>query len=405
MKILKGLIEVDEAVAAFAKVLSKISLQKESVRIEEALGRIVASDVKAEFDFPDQDRSAVDGYAVLAEDTYYASQYNPVELKIVNNREGDLCVERGVAFEVFTGNPIPCGANSVVMKEDTVRDNDKILVLKPVPVGGNISRKGEDYAKGSVLVGKGTVVNPFHIAIMASNGLKMVEVFEKLKIGIISTGNEIVSPGLAREHGEYYDSTGTLIHQLLIQDGFYRVTYYGIFPDDVKALTEALEEATLENDIVITLGGTGVSESDVVIDAAEKIGEQVFRGVKMRPGRPTSSSLVNGKPVLHLSGYPVAAWTGYEVILRRAVAKAFNLVNYKRHVAFARLSRRLPNQAGYQTYIRVQLKTGEGELTAEPYMLRGSGVLSSLVFSHGYVEIPSNIEGFEKGDIVKVFLF
>ncbi|WP_448577337.1 molybdopterin molybdotransferase MoeA [Thermosphaera sp.] len=405
MKILKGLIEVDEAVAAFAKVLSKINLQKESVRIEEALGRIVASDVKAEFDFPDQDRSAVDGYAVLAEDTYYASQYNPVELKIVNNREGDLCVERGVAFEVFTGNPIPCGANSVVMKEDTVRDNDKILVLKPVPVGGNISRKGEDYTKGSVLVGKGTVVNPFHIAIMASNGLKMVEVFEKLKIGIISTGNEIVSPGLAREHGEYYDSTGTLIHQLLIQDGFYRVTYYGIFPDDVKALTEALEEATLENDIVITIGGTGVSESDVVIDAAEKIGEQVFRGVKMRPGRPTSSSLVNGKPVLHLSGYPVAAWTGYEVILRRAVAKAFNLVNYKRHVAFARLSRRLPNQAGYQTYIRVQLKTGEGELTAEPYMLRGSGVLSSLVFSHGYVEIPSNIEGFEKGDIVKVFLF
>ncbi|MGB9827176.1 MAG: molybdopterin molybdotransferase MoeA [Thermosphaera sp.] len=405
MKILRDLIEVDTAVEAFARALSKISLRTESLRIGEALGRVVASEVKAEFDFPDQDRSAVDGYAVVAEDTYYASQYSPVELRLVHDRRGDLCIGKGEAFEVFTGNPIPCGADSVVMKEDTVREKDKILVLKPVPVGGNISRKGEDYAKGSILVPKGTVLNPFHIAIMASNGLKTVEVFEELRIGVISTGNEIVSPGLARKQGEYYDSTGVLINQLLIQDGFYKVTYYGVFPDDVKALTEALEEAVLENDIVLTLGGTGVSESDVVVEVAEKKGGLVFRGVKMRPGRPTSSSMINGKPVLHLSGYPVAAWTGYEVIFRRAVAKAFNLLNYNRRIAFAKLARRLPNQVGYQTYIRVQLKMGEDGLIAEPYMLRGSGVLSSLVFSQGYVEIPSNIEGYEKGEIVKVFLF
>lgn len=405
MKTLNDLIEVEEAIEVFTRILSKINLQAESVRIDEALGRIAAADVKADFDFPDQDRSAVDGYAVVAEDTYYATQYNPVELRLVEERHDNSCIGKGEAFEVFTGNPIPCGANAVVMKEDVVRDKDRILVLKPVPVGGNISRKGEDYAKDAVLVPKGTVLNPSHIAIIASNGLRTVKVYEKLRVGIISTGNEIISPGIARKQGEYYDSTGTLISQLLVQDGFYRVNYYGILPDDEEVLSEALEEAVLENDIVITLGGTGVSGSDVVIDVAEKKGEVVFRGVKMRPGRPTSSSLLNGKPILHLSGYPVAAWTGYEVIFRRAVAKAFNLVNYNRRMAFAKLSRRLPNQVGYQTYIRVQLKTVENELIAEPYMLRGSGVLSSLVFSQGYVEIPSNIEGYEKGEIIKVFLF
>ncbi|MEM0378229.1 MAG: molybdopterin molybdotransferase MoeA [Thermosphaera sp.] len=405
MKTLKELIEVEKAVEILTDKLKTIQYEEENLPLWMALGRILNEDVVALHDLPDVDRSAVDGFAVIAEDTYHATHYNPVELKLVKQLEKGKCIERGEAFEVHTGWSIPCGANSVVMKEDVIAGEKTIHVLKPASVGGNVSRRGEDYAKGSVIARRGTILGPFHLAILSSNGVGSVKVLRKIKVGIIATGDEIIRPGFKRREGAYFDSSGILIQMLLANDGFYDVKYYGVFPDDVKLVSEVLNEATLVNDIVLTVGGTGVSNSDVTVEAAEDLGEILFRGVRMRPGRPTSASLVNGRLVLHLSGYPVAAWTGYEMLLRRAVAQALGLVNYDRKFTYARLSKRLPNQVGYHTIIRARLNEVNGEILAEPYMIRGSGVLTSLVFSQGFIEIPSYVEGFEKGDVVKVFLF
>lgn len=409
---LTTLISVDDAVELLARTLSiAVSLEPEEVRVLEAVGRIIAEPVETEIDIPPFNRSAVDGYAVRAGDTVNASVYNPVELVLKgvltpSDKPPSECVEPGEAVRVHTGSPIPCGADAVVMDEDVEVKNGSIVVYKPVSPGQNISRRGEDFAKGDIIIARGTILNPVHIGVLSSIGVDRVKVYRRLRIGVLTSGNEVCEPGIDRDCDTLiYNSSARLITALLRQSRFIDVKYYGVFPDDPEVLSDAVVEASMENDLVVTTGGTGVSEGDALIDAVLNIGKIVFRGVKMRPGRPTTLSLINNKPALHLSGYPVAAWTGYEAILIPAVRKWLGLKGLERPVVYARLSRRIPNTVGYRSYIRVILRDAGGEYVAEPYMLRGSGVLSSLLKSHGYIVVPENVEGIEKDSAVPVYLF
>jgi molybdopterin molybdotransferase len=411
-KRLTTLISVDDAVELLARTLdTAVSLEPEEVRVLEAVGRIIAEPVEAEIDIPPFNRSAVDGYAVRAGDTVSASVYNPVELVLKgvltpSDKPPSRCVEPGEAVRVHTGSPIPCGADAVVMDEDVEVKDDSVVVYKPVSPGQNISRRGEDFAKGDIIIARGTILNPVHIGVISSIGVDRVKVYRRLRIGVLTSGNEVCEPGIDRDCGTLiYNSSARLITALLRQNRFIDVKYYGVFPDDPEILSNAVVEASMENDLVVTTGGTGVSESDALIDAMLNTGKIVFRGVKMRPGRPTTLSLINNKPVLHLSGYPVAAWTGYEAILIPAVRKWLELKGLERPMVYARLSRRIPNTVGYRSYIRVILRDAGGGYVAEPYMLRGSGVLSSLLKSHGYIVVPENVEGIEKDSAVPVYLF
>jgi len=405
-KFLGRLISVDEAVKRAARLLPE-HLPVGDIVLVNSLGNYSAEDIVARIDMPEFDRSAVDGYAVRSIDVQGASVNNPVVLRIVGSmKPGDkpdkYVVGSGEAVEIHTGAPLPRGADAVVMYEDTMRVGDEVEVYSPVSPYANVSRKGEDFSKGSVIVPRGERIKAPHIGIIASNGIDRVRVYGRLSAAIISTGNELLEPGKPYIEGKIYASTGYLVKAYLEETGLFKADYLGIYPDDYDAIREAIEYATWRYDIVLTTGGTSVSESDVARDVVEDWGEWVFRGVAMRPGRPTSLALVNNKPVLMLSGYPVAAWTGLELILRQAMINKYGLRGLERPVAIAILRRSLPNRVGYTSLIRVRLITRNNMIYAEPYMLKGSGVLSSLSRSNGYVVIPGHIEGYSEGEKVIV---
>lgn len=407
-RFLGKLISVEEAVYRLASILPE-HLPVENVELVNSLGRYSAENIVARIDMPEFDRSAVDGYAVRSIDVQGASVNNPVVLRIAGSmKPGDrpdkYLVGPGEAVEIHTGAPLPRGADAVVMYEDTMKIDDEVEIYSPVSPYANVSRKGEDFSKGSVIVPEGERIKAQQIGIIASNGIDRVRVYGRLSAAIISTGNELLEPGKPYIEGKIYASTGYLVKAYLEETGLFKADYLGIYPDDYDAIREAIEYATWRYDIVLTTGGTSVSESDVVRNVVEDLGAWIFRGVAMRPGRPTSLALVNNNPVLMLSGYPVAAWTGLELILRQAMINKYGLRGLERPVAVAVLRRSLPNRVGYTSLIRVRLVARDNIIYAEPYMLKGSGILSSLSRSNGYVVIPGHIEGYPEGERIVVRL-
>jgi len=412
VKALLELIDVGEAIRRLVDALSRtLHLDVETVNLTNAIGKVLAEEVYATIDRPGEDISAVDGYAVRSLDTVGASYYNPVELTASRSvkpgeRPAFPCIEPGVAVEVYTGTPIPCGADAVVMSEDVEVRGDRVLVYKPVAGGSNIIFKGEDFKKGDLLATRGTLIKPALLAALAANGVDKVKVYRKINVSIIAVGDELVEPGKEAPPGKVYDSSTYIVYSSLVRDLVFNAKYSGIVPDDVDAVANAVaREFERGADVVITTGGTGVGRHDIVVDFVKRHGEFVFRGVKLRPGRPTSSSVVGGKLLLHLSGFPIAAWTGYEVLFRTAVIKWLGVSGLERHSVYALLTRRLPNVAGYTSIVRVNVFERHGELYAEPYMLRGSGVISSMLRTNGYVVLPENVEGFEKNTRVKVYFY
>jgi molybdopterin molybdotransferase len=405
-------ISVNEAKTRLSRVLSeRIVLGEECLSIADSLGRVASRLIKALVNRPRVNLSAVDGYAVRSLDTTGSSVFSPVELVVKGvlrpgGNPNEVCVESGFTVRVHTGAPIPCGADAVVMDEDVKVQGNTILVFKPVAPGANIILKGEDISENSIIVEPGSLIRPAHIAALASIGVNTLQVYRKIKVSIIAIGDELIEPGYSLSGDKEYNSSAYIVYAQLVRDGIFQVNYAGIVPDDTEAiLTTIRGEAAKGSDLIITVGGTGVSETDKIPELLEKHSSPIFRGVRMRPGRMTSASLVLGKPVLNLSGFPVAAWAGYELILRPAIATWLNIKGFERPVIYAYLSRRLPNTSGYTSIVRVTLIAKDDEYYAEPYMLRGSGVISSLLRTHGYVIIPEDTEGFEEGEKVPVYIY
>lgn len=412
MKRPEKFISVNEAKTRLSRVLSeRIVLGEECLSIADSLGRVASRLIKALVNRPRVNLSAVDGYAVRSLDTTGSSVFSPVELVVKGvlrpgGNPNEVCVESGFTVRVHTGAPIPCGADAVVMDEDVKVQGNTILIFKPVAPGANIILKGEDISENSIIVEPGSLIRPAHIAALASIGVNTLQVYRKIKVSIIAIGDELIEPGYSLSGDKEYNSSAYIVYAQLVRDGIFQVNYAGIVPDDTEAiLTTIRGEAAKGSDLIITVGGTGVSETDKIPELLEKHSSPIFRGVRMRPGRMTSASLVLGKPVLNLSGFPVAAWAGYELILRPAIATWLNIKGFERPVIYAYLSRRLPNTSGYTSIVRVTLIAKDDEYYAEPYMLRGSGVISSLLRTHGYVIIPEDTEGFEEGEKVPVYIY
>lgn len=409
---LKNLVSLSEAINSLSRTLGEtINLDVESVKLTQATGRIIAQDIYALEDRPSRDSTAVDGYAVRSIDTLGATQYNPVELRVIGvlrpgQTPSDICLEPGTSIRVHTGALLPCGADAVLMDEDVKSIGNKIYVYRQAPKGLNIVLRGEDFKKGDLLASKGEVVKPAVVTALAASGLMDIFVYRRIRVSIVAIGDELIEPGSRVVNGRVYNSSAYTIYSSLVKDGIFDVYYTGIIPDNVEALRKAFDrEVERGVDIIITTGGTGVSESDVISRIIEQADRVVFRGVKMRPGRPTTSFVYRGKIVLSLSGYPVAAWTGYELILRNALIKWLGLKGFERKYIYAVLDKRTPNNVGYTSLIRVIVRDENGVFHAEPYMLRGSGVISSLLKTNGYIVIPEELEGYEKNDVVRVYLY
>jgi len=398
---------LDDVLKALLKKVARMPPEK--IPTISALGRIAYGSVEAKRDVPHFDRAAMDGYAVVAEDTFGCSQENPAKLKIVGEAlAGEPVkhrVKRGEAVHISTGAAMPQGADAVVMVEYTSVHEGYVHVYRPVTPYQNVSRKGEDVKIGEVVLPDGATIRPQEVGLLLQCGVNEVNVSMKPKVAISSTGSELVEADEEPKVGRIVASNEYVLAGLTrIYGG--EPTYLGVTPDEPGKLRRTVEEA-LKFDIAVFSGGTSVGKYDYMPEViAEMGGECIAHGITIRPGGPTAVFIVDQKPVFCLPGFPVAAMISFESIVAPTIRSMLGAKNIDpRPVVEAVLARRVPSSLGRRDFVRVKLEERDGKLIAIPLRVAGSGILSSMTKADGVLEVPEEAEGIEEGERVKVKLF
>ena len=369
----------------------------------DACGRVLAEDIVALSNLPCFNRSAMDGYAVRYTDSIGASQSNPVKLEVVTTDE----VVVGQAKSVWTGNSLPKGADAVVMIENTVREGNMLEIYSPLTPGINVIRCGEDVKKGQLIAKEGTRLNPYNIGLAAALGYSSLKVYQKPTVALLATGNEIVAVGTQTDRYQIFDSNKIILSAMCQELGA-EIINFGIVKDNVEEISEKISHALKVADALITTGGTSVGGLDLVPDAVNRVGKPgvIAHGLALRPAMPTGVAVLNDKPVMILSGNPVASIIGFEVFGRPAICRLLGLNKTEpRPVLKAVLSRNVSSVLGRKTYVRVLVKLCAGELVVEPVSAKGPSSISTMTKSNGYVVIPENREGLKEGETVLVQIF
>ncbi|HIQ39286.1 MAG TPA: molybdopterin biosynthesis protein [Methanothermococcus okinawensis] len=400
MKRFLKLSSIEEGKEIVKKFLDKIGW--EEVDLFESVNRVLAEDVVAEIDVPPFDRALMDGYAVRSEDTYLADEDNPVILKVVGSiRAGDAPntqVKSGEAVEIATGAPIPKGCDAVVMVEYTEREGDTVKIYQGVAPHENIQYCGSDIMAGEIVLRKGTLLSPRDIGALAAIGRRRVKVKKRLKVALISTGDELIDPGKPLEDYKIYDvNTYTLAAS--IRERGWDFKFYGIVRDREEDLVKTIKRAIEDNnDIVILSGGTSAGRGDLTANVIEKLGGEIYiHGMKIKPGKPTVIGSVPGrdgtpKLILGLPGYPTSCLTVFNVLFggeERSIRGHFPL--------------RYISAKGRVEYLPVSVVRGSKGYAVYP-ILKGSGAITSLTYSDGYVVIEESKEILED-EPVEVHLF
>ena len=393
----------DQALKTWLKAWQTGKQKVAMVPLQDAVGRILAEDLVAKGSLPRFDRSAMDGYAVKAADTAGASQNKPAIFEITEKQE----IGAGQARQIWTGNFIPEGADAVVMVEETNRKNGKLEVWCQVTPFLNVAKIGEDIKAGALIAKAGTRLNPYHIGLAAAQGNSQLKVAEKPKIAILATGNELAEVGTPLTGNLIYDSNKIMIASECKQLGAETIDF-GLVQDNFDEIAAKIRDALKGNDAVITTGGTSVGGLDLVPDAVNKLGKPgvVVHGVALRPAMPTAVAVLEGKPVLILSGNPVASVIGFEVFGRVMVCRLLGMDKTEnRPMMRAVLSRRVTSALGRKTYVRVHVALRGDEFVAEPISAKGSGAISTMTQSNGFLVIDEDREGVNEGETVLIHMF
>ena len=393
----------DQALQSWLAALQIGPPKAAAASLQDALGRVLAQDLVAQVDLPRFDKSAMDGYAVKSADTVGASQSKPATFQLTENQE----ITDKQVKQVWTGNPIPKGADAVVMLEDTKKREKALEVWSQLAPGANVAKIGEDIKKGSIIAKAGTRLNPYHIGLAAALSYSQLKVAEKPKIAILATGNELAEVGTQLSGSLIYDSNKIMISAMCTELGA-EATDCGIAKDNEDEIAIKIQNALKTHDAVITTGGTSVGGLDLVPDAVNKLGKPgvIVHGVALRPAMPTALGMLGGKPVLILSGNPVAAIVGFEVFGRPMICRLLGMSKTEpRPMLKATLARRVASALGRKTYVRVRVILKGSEFYAEPVSAKGSGSISTMTQSNGFVVVPENREGVSEGETVIVHMF
>lgn len=401
MKPLKSLISLEEARKLLLDAARPIE-RTEEVLLLQAGGRVLAQGVVAGIDVPPFPRAAMDGYAVRAEDTFGAGDLRPVELPLIGvihaGEEGREEVKKGTCIQVATGAPMPLGANAVVKVEDTELFGDKVRVYKPVHPGANLAPAGEDIRKGAEMLQPGSYLTPSKVGVLAALGISRLRVYARPSVAVIPSGSEVVEPGKSLGPGRIYDINSYTLAALIQENGgLPRV--FPIMADEVVGLREALVEA-LAFDLVVISGGSSVGERDLLASVLDGMGEVIFHGIAVKPGKPTLLALVEGKPVLGMPGYPTSCLTNGYGLLVPMLRKMARLPDGEREPLRVPLARRVTSTIGRHQFLPVKLLKGQ----AVP-VFKESGAITSMADADGYIEIPANVDLLERGEVVEVKLF
>jgi len=396
---------------ALEKLFSRIQLNPmEEIEVNESLNRILAIDIVSEMDIPPFDRSAMDGYAIKAEDSFKASPRNPKMIRLVGTIEigesSSFKLNKDEGIRISTGAPIPEGADAVVKIEATEIENKIISIYSSIPPGKNVSKRGEDIKKGTHVLSKGTELKAKHIALLTSLGFIKTKVRIKPKTSVFSSGDELLEPGTPLQPGKIYNSNTPMISTLVKMYGGMVIRGETI-EDDKFAIKNKLFEAAGDSQIIIFTGGTSVGTKDYLPEIVNETGTILTHGIAQRPGAPVLIGFLNDTLIFCLPGTPVAAYVSFLKIVGLAIRGMMGCsVLDPRSETIAEISRDVPvSGLGYLHYLRVIIEKSGEKLVAIPVKLKGSGVISSLTESDGIVEIPPHQEGLKKGEKVIVKLF
>jgi len=435
---MRKLISLGEALAILLRTASNFTVGVERVDFDASLGRVLAEDIRSPSDIPPFDRAAMDGFAVRGEDTFGASPENPVVLRkaeTAGGKEGEgerkeesseesVSVQAGEYLPIQTGMRMPLGSNAVLMLEYArERSKGELEVFKPVPPGKNVSFKGEDIREGELLLKSGKILNAYDIGVLASISKTSVKVRKRVKVGIVATGDEIFDPKTqAKVEGKIADSNSFVLSALLSSAAeIAEPIRFGIIKDDFGEIKDAVSHALRRCDVLLLTGGSSVGERDFSEAVVKELGGEIlFHGVAIRPGEPVGFGIVCEKPVFLLPGFPVATISAFELLVRPFLWEMLG-VSYSsdsqtaeqtkrawlhgRCVVTAVAARKIPSAVGRTDFVRVKLrKTEEGFFAAEPVRVSGSGILSSMTKSDGFVVVEDEKEGIAKGERVLVCL-
>ncbi|MFL6816876.1 MAG: gephyrin-like molybdotransferase Glp [Bradyrhizobium sp.] len=394
------LMSVDEAVGIIAARVAPVR-EVETAALLQADGRILAADISAPLPLPPFTNSAVDGYAVRSRDLPALTE---IALGVAGRVQAGSAaepIEPGRATRIFTGAPMPEGADIVFMQEDVRLDSEGRVVLPAgLKSGSNVRAAGEDIQLGSAALTAGRRLRPQDIALAAAFGLTQVQVRRRIRVAVFSTGNELVSPGAARASAQLFDSNRFMLMAMLGRLGC-EISDLGILRDDRASLARALTEVAAAHDLILTTGGVSTGEEDHVKAAVESVGKLVLWRMAIKPGRPVAMGIISGTPLVGLPGNPVASFVTFVHVVRPTVlalagAAPQPVVPMPVRAAFSyrkKISRR--------EYVRVNLRRAkDGVLQAIKFPREGAGLLSSLVDTDGLVELGEDVTQVEPGQIV-----
>jgi len=406
MKLMKAFISLEEGLRILLDCVTPIT-RTERAELLQASGRVLAEPIVANMSVPPFPRAAMDGYAVIAEDTFGAGNFNPIGLRLIEvihaGETAQAEVARGTCIQVATGSPIPAGADAVVQVEDTELDGDpaqvgRVKIYKPVYPRQNVSPQGEDIRAGREVLPTGIRLDPSKIGVLAALGITEIPVFAKPIVAVIPSGNEILRPGDPLEPGKIYDINSYTLSALIQETGGIP-RLFSIMKDTLEDVRRTLREA-LASDVILLSGGSSVGERDVMLEAVESMGEVKFHGIAVKPGKPTLCGIIEGKLLLGMPGYPTSCLTNGYGLLVPVLRKLGRLPENRSEGFELPMSRRYTSTIGRHQYLPVRVERGE----VVP-AFKESGAITSMADAEGYIEIPANVDLVEKGERVLVKFF
>jgi molybdopterin molybdotransferase len=395
------MMSVDEAVAIIAARVTAVQ-EVETVDLKNADGRILAAGISAPLPLPPFANSAVDGYAVRSSDlSGDAEQTFPVSGRIQAGASAQEPVRPGHAMRIFTGAPMPEGADTVFMQEDVRLDEAGRVVLPAgLKAGANVRPAGEDIVAGTQALPAGQRLRPQDVALAAAFGLTQFEVRRRIRVAVFSTGNELVSPGAPREAAQLFDSNRFMLMAMLARLGC-EVSDLGILRDDRASLATALKKAADAHDLILTSGGVSTGEEDHVKASVESVGTLVLWRMAIKPGRPVAMGIIGGTPFIGLPGNPVASFVTFVHVVRPTVLALAGALQQNPVPVPVRAAFAYKKKIARREYVRVTLRRGaDGAVEAAKFPREGAGLLSSLVETDGLVELGENITKVEPGQMV-----
>lgn len=404
--------------AALEIILNEIKpLGMERINILSALGRILCEDITASIDNPPWDNSAMDGYAVKAADTKRASKEKPVLLKVIEDLPAGYTAKKtiktGEAIRIMTGAPIPKGADAVVMVEETELQGQgasasgggkgQVKIFREAKIGDNIRKAGEDFKKGDIVLKKGMNIRPAETGMLAAVGKPNVYVYQKPKVAVLSTGDELVEIEEIPKTGKIINSNSYTLSAQIKECGALPIQL-GIARDTKKDLKEKLYYG-LSADCIVSSGGVSVGDFDFVKDVLKELGSEMrFWKVAMKPGKPLAFGIIGGKPAFGLPGNPISSMVAFEQFVRPALLKMLGRTDIFKRPFNALLTKSIKKKPGRMHFVRAVLEEKDGQLYATPQEGQGSGILSSMVKSNCLIILPENAKDkdMEKDSNVKV---